>query len=157
MIDVHLMIERPSARSPSSRRPGADTITFHAEATPHVDYALKRIREAGCRAGVAINPATPAEVLTEVADLSTSSLCMTVNPGWGGQPFIERSLDKLARLRDALGAGHARSRSTAASTRQTAAPCARGRSDAVRRRLGDLRRSGPGAAYAAIAAAAGAV
>jgi ribulose-phosphate 3-epimerase len=82
---------------------GADNITIHFEATPHVHYTLQAIREAGCTAGVALCPATPAHVLDEVAaEVLDLALCMSVNPGWGGQEFIPASLDKLARMRAAL-------------------------------------------------------
>jgi ribulose-phosphate 3-epimerase len=96
-LDVHLMIERPERQVADFARAGAGTITIHAEATPHVDYALDHIRNAGCRAGLAVCPATPLGVYAEV-DVD-QALCMTVNPGWGGQAFIPRSLDRIRRLR----------------------------------------------------------
>ncbi len=103
IIDVHLMIERPERQVTEFARAGADGITVHAEATPHLHYALSQIREAGCTAGAAICPATPAEVLAEVAqDALDLALCMSVNPGWGNQKLIPASLDKLARMRRAL-------------------------------------------------------
>jgi ribulose-phosphate 3-epimerase len=77
----------------------------HAEATPHLSCAVERVREHGAGAGVAINPATPPAALCEVAELLDLALCMTVNPGWGGQPFIARSPAKIARLRQLLGTG----------------------------------------------------
>ena len=99
ILDVHLMIERPERQIDAFAKAGADVITVHQEATPNVHYALKAAREAGCLAGLAINPATPVEAVAEVADDIDLLLCMTVNPGWGGQSFIERSVDKLGRLR----------------------------------------------------------
>jgi ribulose-phosphate 3-epimerase len=79
---------------------GADNITIHVEATPHVHYTLQAIRERGCSAGVAICPSTPIEALSEVArEALDLALCMSVNPGWGGQRFIAGSMDKLDRLR----------------------------------------------------------
>jgi ribulose-phosphate 3-epimerase len=103
VIDVHLMIQRPERYVPDIARAGADSITIHVEATPHVHYALQSIREAGCAAGVAICPATPVASLDEVAhELLDLALCMSVNPGWGGQTFIPWSLDKLSRMRGAL-------------------------------------------------------
>jgi ribulose-phosphate 3-epimerase len=105
LLDVHLMIERPERQVAEFAKAGADVITVHAEATPHLDHALRAIRDAGCGAGAAINPATPAEVLAGVGDLLDLAVCMSVNPGWGGQPFIEGSLAKLATLRDLLPAG----------------------------------------------------
>jgi len=105
MLDVHLMIERPEHQIPEFAKAGADMISLHWEATPHVHYALKTVREAGCLAGLAINPATPAEVVVDVAGDIDNLLCMTVNPGWGGQEFIEHSIKKLERLRDLLPPG----------------------------------------------------
>jgi ribulose-phosphate 3-epimerase len=102
ILDVHLMIERPERQIEEFARAGADVITVHEEATPNVHYALKAVRGAGCRAGLAINPATPPEAVTEVTDMVDLVLCMTVNPGWGGQEFIETSPAKVARLRELL-------------------------------------------------------
>ena len=100
-LDVHLMIERPERHVEEFAKAGASGITFHAEATPHINYTVNMIRGAGCRAGLALNPATPPDVLGEVeVDLA---LCMTVNPGWGGQPFIDASLGKLARIQGLVG------------------------------------------------------
>jgi ribulose-phosphate 3-epimerase len=99
LLDVHLMIERPERHAAEFARAGADCITFHFEATPHVDYAVSHIHEAGCRAGVAITPSTPAEALSEAAQEIDLALCMSVNPGWGGQRFIASSVGKLERLR----------------------------------------------------------
>jgi ribulose-phosphate 3-epimerase len=99
-IDVHLMIERPEAHVEEFARAGADCISFHAEATPHANRTLGAIRELGCLAGVAINPGTPVDAVAELGDAADVVLCMTVNPGWGGQPFIGSSPDKVARLRE---------------------------------------------------------
>jgi ribulose-phosphate 3-epimerase len=105
LIDVHLMVERPDRQVAAIAEAGADSITFHVEATPHVHYTLQAIREAGCRASAAICPATPIEALSDVAgDMLDLALCMTVNPGWGAQSFIPHSLDKVARLRALLPA-----------------------------------------------------
>lgn len=102
MLDVHLMIERPERQIEAFLSAGADSVTVHFEATPHVNYALKALKEAGSGAGVAITPSTPVEALAEVADIVDIALCMTVNPGWGGQPFIESSPGKIRRLRALL-------------------------------------------------------
>ena len=103
VLDVHLMIERPERYVADIARAGADSITIHVEATPHVHYTLQTIREAGCSAGAAICPATPVASLDEIAgELLDLALCMSVNPGWGGQKFIPFSLDKLSRMRRAL-------------------------------------------------------
>lgn len=103
ILDVHLMIERPERHVEDIAAAGADNITIHAEATPHVHYTLGLIRHAGCTAGLAICPATPASVLEEVAEDSLDlALCMSVNPGWSAQRFIEASLSKLSRMRASL-------------------------------------------------------
>jgi ribulose-phosphate 3-epimerase len=104
MLDVHLMIERPERHVADFVQAGADSITFHAEATPHVAYTANLIRESGVGAGVAINPATPVGALAEVVELLDMALCMTVNPGWGGQPFIGHSPQKIERVRAIVGA-----------------------------------------------------
>jgi ribulose-phosphate 3-epimerase len=105
ILDVHLMIERPERHVAEFAKAGADMISVHWEATPHVHYALKAVRETGCMAGLALTPATPADVVAEVLGDIDNLLCMTVNPGWGGQPFIEHSIDKLQRLRALLPPG----------------------------------------------------
>jgi ribulose-phosphate 3-epimerase len=102
-VDVHLMIERPERHVADFAQAGADVITIHQEATPHVHYALKSVRDAGCKAGLALTPATPAEAAMDVLDELDVLLCMTVNPGWGGQKFIEHSLWKLLRIRKLVG------------------------------------------------------
>jgi ribulose-phosphate 3-epimerase len=106
-LDVHLMIEAPERQIATFADAGADSITIHQEATAHLDYALGAIREAGCGAGVAINPATPPEALAGLGEAADLVLCMTVNPGWGGQPFIERSVAKLRRLAELIEPGRA--------------------------------------------------
>jgi ribulose-phosphate 3-epimerase len=100
-IDVHLMIERPERHVEAFAQAGADSITIHAEATPHLHYTLQAIKDAGCLTGLALNPGTPAEAVSELAP--DMVLCMTVNPGWGGQRFLEHSLSKLVRLRTLIG------------------------------------------------------
>jgi ribulose-phosphate 3-epimerase len=103
VLDVHLMVERPEHHVEAFAQAGADGITVHVEATPHVHYALQAVRDAGCRPGLALCPATPAAAVEEVLDDLGLVLCMTVNPGWGGQPFIPHSLPKLRRLRELIG------------------------------------------------------
>jgi ribulose-phosphate 3-epimerase len=98
VVDVHLMVERPERHVQAFAEAGADGITLHVEATPHVHYALQAVREAGCRAGVALNPGTPPEALAAVAADADLLLCMTVNPGWGGQRFLEASPGRIERL-----------------------------------------------------------
>jgi ribulose-phosphate 3-epimerase len=102
-VDVHLMIERPEQQIAEFAKAGADSISIHAEATPHVNRALSGIRDLGCLAGLAINPGTPAEAVRELRGYADILLCMTVNPGWGGQPFIPESPDKVARLERLAG------------------------------------------------------
>jgi ribulose-phosphate 3-epimerase len=102
MIDAHLMIERPERTAAEYVRAGADSVTIHAEATPHLARTASLVREQGACVGVAINPGTPPLALSEVGEEIDMALCMTVNPGWGGQPFIERSLQKLPRVRAVL-------------------------------------------------------
>jgi ribulose-phosphate 3-epimerase len=102
-LDVHLMIERPERQVEEFAKAGADGITIHAEATPHIHYTLSAIREAGCKAGLVVCPGTPPDYYAEVdVDLA---LIMTVNPGWGGQTFIRSQLDKIRRVREILGDG----------------------------------------------------
>ena len=102
LLDVHLMIERPERQLAEFARAGADSISVHWEATPHVHYTLKAVRELGCLAGLAMNPATPPRVLAGVTDLVDIALCMTVNPGWGGQSFIASSIAKLRELSEVV-------------------------------------------------------
>jgi ribulose-phosphate 3-epimerase len=97
-IDVHLMIERPEQQLAEFARAGADSITIHAEATAHANRTLNAIRELGCIAGLALNPGTPAGAVSELGGVAELILCMTVNPGWGGQAFIPGSPDKVRRL-----------------------------------------------------------
>jgi len=102
-IDVHLMIAEPDRHIEAFAEAGADSITFHAEATPHANRTLAAIRELGCGAGVAINPGTPVEAVSELRGLADLVLCMTVNPGWGGQAFIATSPGKVERLKPLVG------------------------------------------------------
>jgi len=102
-LDVHLMIETPERQIEEFAKAGADSITFHAEATPHANRTLGAIRELGCLAGIAINPGTPVETVAELRGVADLVLCMSVNPGWGGQPFIESTPDKLERLLPLVG------------------------------------------------------
>ena len=102
-LDVHLMIERPEHQVAEFAAAGADSITVHAEATPHAHYALGAIREAGCRAGLALNPGTPAQAVDPLGGLFDLLLCMTVNPGWGGQPYIPGSEARIEDLRRRIG------------------------------------------------------
>jgi ribulose-phosphate 3-epimerase len=156
MLDVHLMIERPERQVAEFARAGADSITVHAEATPHLHHALQAIKQAGCAAGAAVNPGTPVEALGEVAELLDLALCMSVNPGWGGQPFIAASLDKLARLRAALP-DHVAIEVDGGVDPSTAGPCAEHGVTLLVAGSAVFGATDPAAAYASIASAAGAV
>jgi ribulose-phosphate 3-epimerase len=101
-LDVHLMVESPERYVEEIADAGADIITVHAEACAHLHRVVEQIREAGARPGAAINPATPVSAVEEVLPDLDLVLAMTVNPGFGGQPFIESMVDKIARLRTAL-------------------------------------------------------
>lgn len=101
-FDVHLMIEDPDRYLEDFAEAGADTITVHQEACPHLHRTVQAIHALGCRAGVAINPATPVGTLEEIAPDLDLVLVMTVNPGFGGQAFIEGSVDKVRRCRRLL-------------------------------------------------------
>ena len=101
-LDVHMMVEAPERYVDEIADAGADIITVHAEACTHLHRVVEQIRERGARAGVAVNPATPASAVEEVLPDLDQVLAMTVNPGFGGQPFIETMVGKIGRLRKAL-------------------------------------------------------
>ena len=98
-IDVHLMVEEPSRFIPWFQKAGADIITIHVEAEKHLHRALQQIHEGGCKAGVVLNPGTPAVAVKEVLPYCDLVLVMSVNPGYGGQKFIPESLEKISELR----------------------------------------------------------
>jgi len=97
--DVHLMIEAPERHLAQFAEAGADSITVHVETCPHLHYTLQMIHDLGCRAGVTLNPGTPVEAIAEAARYADVLLCMSVNPGWGGQSFIPATLDRLPKMR----------------------------------------------------------
>lgn len=103
-IDVHLMVEPVDPIIPLFAKAGADYITFHPEASRHVDRTLQLIRDHGCKAGLVLNPATPLAWIDHVVDKLDIVLLMAVNPGFGGQKFIESTLPKLGRARALLDA-----------------------------------------------------
>ncbi|MDN3516145.1 ribulose-phosphate 3-epimerase [Aquisalimonas lutea] len=103
-IDVHLMIKPVDRIIPDFAAAGADWITFHPEASEHVDRSLQLIRDHGCRAGLVFNPATPLTYLEYVMDKLDMILLMSVNPGFGGQSFLPSTLDKLRRARELIDA-----------------------------------------------------
>jgi ribulose-phosphate 3-epimerase len=98
-VDVHLMVEPVDALVQMFAKAGADIITFHPEASRHIDRTLGLIRDHGCRAGLVLNPATPLGVLDHTLDKLDMVLLMSVNPGFGGQKFIDSTLDKLQQVR----------------------------------------------------------
>jgi ribulose-phosphate 3-epimerase len=103
VMDVHLMIAPVDPHIAAFAEAGADILTAHAEAGPHLDRTLQAIRAAGCRAGVALNPATPAEAVRHVLERIDLVCVMTVNPGFGGQAFIPAMIPKIRALREMIG------------------------------------------------------
>lgn len=103
IMDVHLMISPVDPYLEAFARAGADVITIHAEAGPHLDRSLQFIRSLGAKAGVALNPSTPPEAIEYVLDRIDLVCVMTVNPGFGGQSFIDSQLSKIARLAEMIG------------------------------------------------------
>lgn len=97
-LDVHLMIENPDQYIPAFAKAGADIISVHQEACVHLDRTIQLIKETGAKAGVVINPATPAETLLPILEKVDLVLVMTVNPGFGGQNFIESAISKVKQL-----------------------------------------------------------
>lgn len=153
-VDVHLMIEAPERQIEDFARAGADSITFHEEAMPHAHRTLAAIRELGCLAGIAINPGTPVEAVQELRGMADIVLCMTVNPGWGGQSFIETSPEKVERL--APLAGKAAIEVDGGVDTQTAGPLAAAGAQLFVAGSAVFGATDPASAYSEIAAAAGA-
>jgi ribulose-phosphate 3-epimerase len=152
ILDVHLMVEAPERHVEAFASAGAHHITIHAEATPHVHATLQRIRELGCRAGLAFCPSTPPGMLAEVeADIA---LCMSVNPGWGGQSFIASSPAKLERMRALLG-DEPDLEVDGGIDRDTAGPCAQAGATLFVAGSAVFGAADPGAAFREISAAAG--
>ena len=102
MIDVHLMVEPVDRLIPDFAKAGANLISFHPEASPHVDRTINLIRDQGCQAGLVLNPATPLHHLDHTLELLDLVLLMSVNPGFGGQSFIPSTLNKIAQVRARL-------------------------------------------------------
>lgn len=153
-VDVHLMIERPERHVADFAKAGADVITIHQEATPHVNYALKTVRDLSCKAGLALTPATPVEAAMDVLDEIDLLLCMTVNPGWGGQPFIEHSIAKLERIRELIG-DETRVEVDGGIDAQTAPRCAEAGADWFVAGSAVFGKGDPGKAYLEIAQSIG--
>lgn len=102
LIDVHLMVKQVDTLIPSFAKAGADIITFHPEASDHIDRSLQLIKDHGCKAGLVLNPATPLHCLDFVMDKLDVILLMSVNPGFGGQSFIPTTLDKLKLVKEKI-------------------------------------------------------
>ncbi len=153
-LDVHLMVEAPERQIEAFAAAGADSITFHQEASAHANRTLAAIQELGCLAGIAINPGTPVAALAELGDLADLVLCMTVNPGWGGQSFIAGSPQKVRRLGSLLD--EARIEVDGGIDTDTAGPIAAAGASLFVAGSAVFGAAEPGAAYSAIAAAAGA-
>jgi ribulose-phosphate 3-epimerase len=154
-LDVHLMVERPERRIEDFAKAGADSISVHLEATPHAHYALGAVREAGRKAGLAINPATPPESVAGMAGTFDLLLCMTVNPGWGGQAYIESSTEKVRALRRLLPEGTPIEVDGGIDA-GTAGPCAEAGATLFVAGSSVFRDPDPAEAYRRVAAAAGA-
>ncbi len=102
VLDVHLMIERPERQLADFASAGADSCTVHVETCPHLHRVLAQIHELGMRAGVTLNPSTPVAGISDAIRYADHVLCMSVDPGWGGQAFIEESLDRLRQIHGEL-------------------------------------------------------
>ncbi len=124
VMDVHLMIAPADAYLEAFAKAGADILTVHAEAGPHLDRSLQYIRSLGVKAGVALNPSTPPEVIEYVLDRIDLVCVMTVNPGFGGQSFIDSQLPKIARLVEMIGEREIHIEIDGGVTRDTAGNCA---------------------------------
>jgi ribulose-phosphate 3-epimerase len=123
ILDVHLMVERPERHVDAFVEAGADRILVQVESTPNVHYAVKAIRDAGRSPGAVINPGTPVTAVEELIDDVDVVLCMTVNPGWGGQAFLPSSIEKLRRLQELID-GRAAIEVDGGIDAETAGPCA---------------------------------
>ncbi len=102
IFDVHMMVEEPGRYVQDMKKVGADIICVHQEACVHLDRTINQIKEAGCKAAVALNPATPVETLSCILDQVDMFLIMSVNPGFGGQKFIPYTIEKIKKLRKML-------------------------------------------------------
>jgi ribulose-phosphate 3-epimerase len=131
VLDVHLMIAPADPYLEAFAQAGADIVTVHAEASPHLDRSLAAIRDLGCKAGVSLTPSTPPEAVDYVLDRVDLVLVMTVNPGFGGQSFLASQLPKMARLRAAIGDRPIWLEVDGGVTPETAGPCVAAGADAL--------------------------
>ena len=152
-MDVHLMVDRPERHVADFAKAGADGITIHVEATPHANYTLAAVRDAGCRPGLALCPSTPVDAASELLGDFDLVLCMTVNPGWGGQEFLPGSIDKIRRLRALVGDEPALEVDGGIDA-ETAGPCAEAGATVFVAGSAVFRAEDPADAYTAVAAAA---
>jgi ribulose-phosphate 3-epimerase len=153
-LDVHLMVVEPERYLDDFARAGASILTVHAEAAPHLDRQVGRIRELGCMAGAVVNPATPLAALEDVAADLDLLLIMSVNPGFGGQRFIERAVDKIARARRLLAETRSRAllEVDGGINRETIARCWRAGADTFVAGNAVFSAADPGAEIAALRA-----
>ena len=154
ILDVHLMVERPERHIDAFVEAGADRILVQVESTPNVHYAVKRIRDHGRSPGAVINPGTAVDAVAELVEDIDVVLCMTVNPGWGGQPFLPSSPGKIARLRALVG-DRAEIEVDGGITAQTAGPCAESGATILVAGSAVFGAEDPVAAFRAISVAAG--
>jgi ribulose-phosphate 3-epimerase len=153
ILDVHLMIDSPDRQIEAFAGAGADVLTVHAEAATHIDRTLRAIREAGMMAGLAICPGTPVSIFEPVVELLDLALVMSVNPGWGGQKFIEASLARIEATRSVVGPGVAIEVDGGIDT-ITAGPAAEAGADLLVAGSAVFGAEDPQSAYRAIAEAA---
>ena len=154
-LDVHLMVEPPEPQIALFARAGADLVTVHHEAVAEPRRALEQVRELGCLAGLAIKPGTPPEAVESLGDVLDLVICMSVEPGWGGQSFMPSSLAKLERLRSLLGDEVALEVDGGVDL-ETIGPCAAAGASVFVAGSSVFGGPDPGAAYAALAMAANA-
>ena len=154
VLDVHLMIERPERQLADFASAGADSVTVHVEACPHLHRVLAQIHEHGMRAAVTLNPATPTSAIADAIRYADHVLCMSVDPGWGGQAFIEESYARLADLRARLLPGMGLEIDGGVSAKNARA-CVEAGANLVVAGSAIYGQPSPGDAYRAIVAAAG--
>lgn len=154
ILDVHLMVERPERHVEAFAQAGADRILVQVESTPNVHYAVRAIRDLAVSPGVVVNPGTPVSAVEELVDEVDVVLCMTVDPGWGGQRFLPGSIDKLRRLKALVG-DRAEIEVDGGVDARTAGACAEAGATILVAGSAVFGAADPVAAYREIAAAAG--
>jgi ribulose-phosphate 3-epimerase len=154
VLDVHLMIEHPERQLADFASAGADSCTVHVETCPHLHRVLAQIHELGMRAGVTLNPATPVVAIADAMRDADHVLCMSVDPGWGGQAFIEASYARLREIHGRLPAGRGLEIDGGVGPKNAGACVAAG-ANLVVAGSAIYGQPSPGDAYRAIVAAAG--